>query len=221
MPGPRGSWGDIFGIPKSVGRIIAQYEGHIEQYLGDGIEVIFGWPVAQEDGAERALRAGLQVIQTVTTLPSPRPLAVRIGISTGVVLTGTAASPSSLVGEVLHLAARLQSIARPNSIVISQSTHQLVSARFNCDDLGLQRLKGFPDPIRAFRVRRLREDKSRFQARTSKALTNFVGRAPELGFLNQRWHELIRRRRPGSICLRYSRYREIAHCLRVQQIYCR
>jgi class 3 adenylate cyclase/tetratricopeptide (TPR) repeat protein len=182
--------GAIFSAyQKACGRIIAQYEGHIEQYLGDGIEVIFGWPVAQEDGAERALRAGLQVIQTVTTLPSPRPLAVRIGISTGVVLTGTAASPSSLVGEVLHLAARLQSIARPNSIVISQSTHQLVSARFNCDDLGLQRLKGFPDPIRAFRVRRLREDKSRFQARTSKALTNFVGRAPELGFLNQRWHE--------------------------------
>ena len=184
--------GSVFSAyQKACGKIVERYDGHIAQYLGDGIEAIFGWPVAQEDAAERALRAGLQVIEAVKSVPSPLPLAVRIGISTGIVVTGAAASPSNVVGEALHLAARLQTIATPGSIVISEATSRLVSAQFDREDLGPQKLKGFPDLVRAFRVLRLREDKSRFQARTGKALIPFVGRGAELAFLTQRWRESL------------------------------
>ncbi len=175
----------------ACGKVITQFEGHIAQYRGDGIEVIFGWPVAFEDAAERAVRAALQVIETIKTVDGPQPLSVRIGISTGIVVTGVGdpSSPSNAVGETLHIAARLETIARPNSVVISDFTSRLISARFEMEDLGPQNLKGVVAAVRAFRVVRARDDTSRFQATLGNGMTPIVGRGPELAFLDERWRE--------------------------------
>jgi class 3 adenylate cyclase len=105
----------------ACGATIKRYDGHISQYRGDGIEVYFGWPVAQEDAAERAVRAGLEVIEAVTALSRTEPLLVRVGINTGIVVIGESgfgdpSVPSGAVGEALHVAARLQSLAVPNSV---------------------------------------------------------------------------------------------------------
>ncbi len=179
---------------KACGAIIERYEGHVSQYRGDGIEVYFGWPAAHEDAAERAVRAGLEVVEAVKAIAGPEPLSVRVGMSTGMVMVGEPglgdpSTPSGAVGEALHVAARLQSLAAPNSVVISEATSRLVSARFDRDDLGLQRLKGVAAPIRAFRIRRVREDTSRFHVARAAILTPLVGRRTELAFLQQRWRD--------------------------------
>jgi len=178
---------------KACGKVIERFEGHIAQYRGDGVEVMFGWPIAQEDAAERAVRAGLQVIEAVKAIAGPEPLSVRVGISTGVVVTGLGdpLSPSGAVGEAFHIAARLQSVATPDTVIISNTTSRLVSVRFDQEDLGPQHLKGVTGPVRAFRVVRVLEDTSRFQAALGKAMTPLVGRGPELAFLHQRWSEAI------------------------------
>src|SRR5262245_20868128 len=111
---------------KSCGAIIERYGGHISQYRGDAIEVYFGWPIAQEDAAERAVRAALEVIEAVKAVPAPQPLATRVGICTGIVVVGEAgadgdpARPSAAAGGTLHVAARLQSLAPPNGIVVAE-----------------------------------------------------------------------------------------------------
>jgi class 3 adenylate cyclase/tetratricopeptide (TPR) repeat protein len=175
--------------------VIERYAGHVSQYRGDGIEVYFGWPAAHEDAAERAVRAGLEVIEAVKAIPGPEPLSVRVGISTGMVMVsdtgalGDPAIPSGAVGGTLHVAARLQALATPNSVIISESTSRLISARFDQEALGAQDLKGVAEPVRAFRVRRVREDSSRFEVAHVKAMTPLVDRRAELAFLQQRWRE--------------------------------
>ena len=180
---------------KSCGAVIERHGGHISQYRGDAIEAYFGWPIAQEDAAERAVRAALEVIEAVKTIPAPQALSTRVGICTGIVVVSEAGAggdpgkPSAAVGETLHVAARLQSLAAPNGIVIAEMTSRLISARFEREDLGPQQLKGVAEPVRAFRVRRVREDTSRFEAAQSKALTPLVGRQAELALLQQLWRE--------------------------------
>jgi class 3 adenylate cyclase/tetratricopeptide (TPR) repeat protein len=186
--------GSIFDAYQTACRkVVERYEGHIAQYRGDGIEVIFGWPTAQEDAAERAVRSALEVIEAVKRLASPEPLSVRVGISTGIVVTGVGdpLSPSNAVGETLHIAARLEQIATPNNVVISESTSRFVAGRFDLEDLGLQQLKGVADAVRAYRVVRVRQGTSRFQAALRKAMTPLVGRGAELRFLQQRWLEAL------------------------------
>ena len=173
---------------------IARYGGHVSQYRGDGIEVYFGWPVAQEDAAERAVRAGLEVIEAVTRLSSAEPLSVRVGINTGIVVVGESgfgdpSIPSGAVGETLHVAARLQSLAMPNSLVIGEATSRLVFRHFILEDLGSQNLKGLSEPIHAFRVIRPRQEPTRFQAAHPHTLTPLVGRHGELSFLQQCWRD--------------------------------
>lgn len=172
--------------------IIERYEGHVARYLGDGILAYFGWPAAHEDAAERAVRAGLEVVEAVKALAGPEPLSVRVGISTGIVVIGETgladpSAPSDAVGETLHVAARLQTLAAPNSVVIAEATNRLVSARFDQEALGPQNLKGVAEPVQVFRVRRAREASSRFQAAHAEALTPLVGRRAELAFLQERW----------------------------------
>ena len=179
---------------KACGAVIERHDGHISQYRGDGIEVYFGWPAAQEDAAERAVRAGLEVVEAVTTLSASEPLSVRIGISTGMVVIGESgfgdpSTPSAAVGGTPHVASRLQSVGPRNSAVISESTSRLLAGRFALEDLGPQTLKGVAEPIRAFRVLHAREDSSRFQAAHAKSLTPLVGRGAELAFLQQRWSD--------------------------------
>jgi class 3 adenylate cyclase/tetratricopeptide (TPR) repeat protein len=179
---------------RACGTIIERHEGHISQYRGDAIEAYFGWPAAYEDASERAVRAGLEVTEAMKAIAGPEPLQVRVGISTGMVMVsesglGDPSKPSGAVGEALHVAARLQALAVPNSVVIAETTSRLISARFDREDLGLQSLKGVAAPVRAFIVRHVREDTTRFQAAHAAALTPLVGRRTELAFLQERWRD--------------------------------
>ena len=164
------------------------------QYRGDAIEAYFGWPAAQEDAAERAVRAGLEIVEAIKAVVSPESLSVRVGISTGIVVisetgSGDPSRPSGAVGDTPHIAARLEALATPGSVVIAEATSRLISARFDQEPLGPQELKGIAEPIRAFRVRHVREDSSRFQAAHAAALTPLVGRRTELALLQQRWRD--------------------------------
>ena len=179
---------------KACGAIIERYDGHVAQYRGDGIDVYFGWPCAHEDAAERAVRAALDIVEAITAIPAPEPMAVRVGISTGIVVVGETrwgdpSTPPGAVGKTLHVAARLQALAPPNSVVIAETTSRLVPGRFDQDDLGPQTLKGIADQLHAFRVYQVREGSSRFQADRARIITPLVGRQVELAFLQQRWRD--------------------------------
>src|SRR5262249_20210008 len=147
--------------------------------------------------AARAVRAGLGIVRTVPELLLPnlrfsQPLQVRIGIHTGLVVAGEMGSgeyrePRAIVGETPNIAARLQEKAEPNSVVISPATHQLVTGLFECQDLGVQTLKGLSAPLSVYRVVRESEVQSRFEAAVRRGLTPLVGREEELGLLRRRW----------------------------------
>lgn len=170
---------------------IEKYEGFVARYMGDGVLAYFGYPRAHEDDAERALRAGMELTESVRNLDADVALAVRVGIATGPVVVGDivgkgAAQESAVVGETPNLAARLQGVAEPDAVVLSDATQRLVSGRFDLDDLGPQTLKGINRPIRAYRALAVR-DVSRFDAASGRRFTPLVGRDEELGMLLRRW----------------------------------
>jgi class 3 adenylate cyclase len=180
-----------------VGEVVRRWEGHIAKYMGDGVLAYFGWPQAHEDDAERAVRAGLELVQTVATLrPAASPvLQLRVGIATGHVVVGDLGGQETpdkdaVVGETPNLASRLQSLAEPGSIVISQATRRLVGAVFELDDLGPQRLKGFAEPLATWRVSGQSKAEGRFEARHTTGLTPLVGREEELSLLLRRWEQV-------------------------------
>ncbi|MEK0084011.1 AAA family ATPase [Benzoatithermus flavus] len=173
---------------------IARFEGHIAKFMGDGVLAYFGWPKAHEDEAERAVRAGLAIVEAVGRLATPagEPLAVRVGIATGLVVVGDlvgegAAQEEAVVGETPNLAARLQGVATPGAVVIADGTRQLLGEVFELRGLGPTRLKGFVRPVRGFRVLGERPTGSRFEARRSGRLLPMIGRDQELAFLLERW----------------------------------
>jgi class 3 adenylate cyclase/predicted ATPase len=178
---------------KTCGQVIEEYDGHIAQYLGDGLMVYFGWPRAHEDDAERAIRAGLDIVEAVKQVPAPEPLRVRVGISTGPVVVGEAAggdaSLSKLaVGETPNVAARIQGLAEPDQIIIGPDTRNLVGGTFNLSDFGEHTVKGIIEPIRTWHVTGIAESEGRFDARRSSGgLTPLIGRDLELGLLMDRW----------------------------------
>ena len=174
--------------------VIRRWDGHVAKYLGDGVLAYFGWPQAHEDAAERAVRAGLALTEAAGRLATPagEPLAARVGIATGMVVVGEligegAAQEQAVVGETPNLAARLQALAAPGSVVISQATRRLVGGLFELADLGPQRLKGFAAPLAAWRVEGQGRAEGRFEARHGERLTPLVGREHELGILLERW----------------------------------
>ena len=154
---------------------IRRYDGFVAKYMGDGILVYFGYPRAHEDEAERSVRAGLDIVDAMAELNAavPRPpgveLAVRIGIATGPVIVGDqigegTASETAVVGETPNLAARLQALAQPNQIVVSAATRAMLGDHFDLEDLGAYELKGFAEPVPAWRVLSARDVESRFAA---------------------------------------------------------
>jgi class 3 adenylate cyclase len=182
----------ISAYQKCVAETVQRFGGFVAKYMGDGVLVYFGYPQAHEDDPERAVRAGLELVTAVGNLKPRAPLQTRVGIATGLVvvsdLIGSGASQEqAIVGETPNLAARLQSIAEPNSVVVAESTRKLVGSLFELEDLGAQNLKGVEGPARAWAALRPSSVESRFDALHAGALTELVGREEELELLLRRW----------------------------------
>jgi class 3 adenylate cyclase len=181
-------------------KVIARFEGHIAQYLGDGLLVYFGYPLAHEDDAQRAVRAGLGMVEAMgqlnTRLARERgvQLAVRLGVHTGLVVVGDvgggARQEQLALGETPNLAARLQGIAPPNTLVVSAATLQLLGGFFACQALSPHRLKGFAQPLEVYQVLYESTARSRLEAAGSGGLTPLVGREQEIGLLRERWAQV-------------------------------
>jgi class 3 adenylate cyclase len=178
---------------QACGAVIEKYDGHVAQYLGDGLMTYFGWPRAHEDDAERAVRAGLEIIEAVKHVAAPEPLQVRVGIATGPVVVGEtgdgdASVPKLAVGETPNLAARIQGLAQADQIVIGPDTRRLVGGTFALADAGEHTLKGIVEPVRAWSVTGVASREGRFEAAHGESdLTPLVGREQELGLLMERW----------------------------------
>jgi predicted ATPase len=168
----------------------------VAKYMGDGVLVYFGYPQAHEDDAERAVRAGLELIQAVGELKSTAPLQTRVGIATGLVVVGDligsgAAQEQAVVGETPNIAARLQGVAEPNTVVIAESTRKLLGSLFELEDLGARDVKGITEPVRAWAAVRPSSVESRFEALRT-ATTPLVGRDEEVDLLLRRWEQAKR-----------------------------
>ena len=169
-----------------------RFGGFVAKYMGDGVLIYFGYPQAHEDDAERAVRAGLEIVAAVAGLKAPVSLQTRIGIATGLVVVGDLigsgeAQERGIVGETPNLAARLQGIAEPNMVVISEGTRRLLGNLFELEDLGAKDLKGIAGPVRAFAALRASSAEGRFEAMHGSGLTDLVGRDEELELLLRRW----------------------------------
>ncbi len=177
--------------------VIQRFDGHIARYVGDGLLVYFGYPQAHEDDPHRAVRAGLGIVEAVrklsTELHNPDvDLAVRIGITTGLVVAGDIGSgerieEKAIVGETPNVAARLQALADPNAVLIGEATHRLVEGLFECDALGEQRLKGISRRVEAYQVRTESDAPSPFEAKAARGLIPIIGRDEEVELLLKRW----------------------------------
>jgi class 3 adenylate cyclase/predicted ATPase len=182
----------ISAYQRCVAETVRHFGGFVARYLGDGVLIYFGYPAAHEDDAERAVRSGLALIDAVAGLPSREPLQVRIGAATGMVVVGDLlgsgeAQEHDIVGETPNLAARLQAIAEPNTVVIAEATRRLVGNLFELQDLGPKELKGIAGPVRVFAALRASSVESRFEAMHPGVLTALVGREEELKLLLRRW----------------------------------
>jgi class 3 adenylate cyclase/predicted ATPase len=183
----------IAAYHRAVAETIATFDGFVAKYMGDGVLVYFGYPRAHEDDAERAVRAGLACVQAVGRLDvKSARLQARSGIATGLVVVGDligegSAQEQSVVGETPNLAARLQALAEPDTVVITAGTRRLVGDLFDYRDLGAVEVKGIAGPVPAWQVLRPSAVASRFEALRGSALTRLVGRDEEIDLLLRRW----------------------------------
>ena len=173
---------------------ITKAGGFVAKYMGDGVLAYFGYPRAHEDDAERAVRAALEVISAVAGLKSPVCMQTRVGIATGLAVIGDLigsgeAQERGIVGETPNLAARLQGIAEPNTVVIADATRKILGHLFELQDLGSKDLKGIAGRPRAWAALRASTVASRFEALHAAGLIPLVGREEEYGLLLQRWSE--------------------------------
>jgi class 3 adenylate cyclase/tetratricopeptide (TPR) repeat protein/ABC-type transport system involved in cytochrome c biogenesis ATPase subunit len=196
----------INGYQNTVAGVVSRFEGFVAKFMGDGVLCYFGWPRANEDDAERAVRAGLSIIEAVkkTKAPNGSPLATRIGIATGVVIVGDmigsgATQEAAVVGETPNLAARLQGVAQPNQLVLPQETRRLLGNTYKLTSIGAQDLKGVGAPVEAFVVEGEAALESRFAARQSGTLTPIVGREREIELMLERW--AMARARKGQMVI--------------------
>jgi class 3 adenylate cyclase len=184
----------ISAYQKCIAETVQRFGGFVAKYMGDGVLVYFGYPQAHEDDAERAVRAGLDLVAAVGGLKTHAPLQTRVGIATGLVVVGDligsgASHEQAVVGETPNLAARLQAAAEPNIVVIAESTRNLLGNLFDLEDLGAQDLKGIGGPVRTWAVLRPASVESRFEAFHAGGVTELVGRDEELDLLVRRWHQ--------------------------------
>jgi class 3 adenylate cyclase/tetratricopeptide (TPR) repeat protein len=187
-------------------RIVLTYDGFLAEFRGDGILAYFGYPLAHEDDAERTVRAGLDIIAAVARVETraAEPLAVRIGIATGLVVVGefsggSALRQHALVGDTPNLAARLQDLAEPGTIVIAASTRRLLGDLFHVRDLGRHEVKGIAEPVAAWAVEGVSDSESRFEAVRIAGLTDLISRDDELDFLLE--HQRLAWKGKGQIVL--------------------
>lgn len=183
----------ISSYQSCVAETVRRFDGYVAKYMGDGVLVYFGYPKAHEDDAERAVQAALELITAVSGLKARAPLQTRIGIATGLVVVGDLVGSGEsqergIVGETPNLAARLQGIAEPNSVVIAEGTRKLIGGLFELQDLGARDLKGFAGPTPAWTALRRSTIESRFEALHS-GRTPLVGRAEEFELLLRRWQQ--------------------------------
>ena len=188
-------WHDIVTqYHQSAASVIKRYDGHVAQYLGDGMLILFGYPMAHENDAERAVRAGLSILEEINELNETlekdlgKHIAVRVGIHTGEVMVRPEAGDSgNIFGDSPNIAARVQSEAEPDSVCISAATQNLVAGFFIVEDMGPHVLKGVPEPIPLYRVIRTSGVRSRLHAVSKASFTPFVGREQERNILMNRW----------------------------------
>jgi tetratricopeptide (TPR) repeat protein len=169
----------------------------VAQYLGDGVLAYFGYPAAHEDDAERAVQAGLAIIDRIGAAAANITLQARVGIASGVVVVGDlvregVTQENAAIGETTNLAARLQSIAQPNTVVIAPATHRLVGGLFEYRDLGRHALKGFVEPLHVRQVVGLSSVESRFDAQHQSGTAPLLGRDEEIELLMRRWQQAMR-----------------------------
>jgi class 3 adenylate cyclase len=180
--------------------VIQRYEGHTAQLLGDGLLVYFGYPLAHEDDAQRAVHTGLGILDAMGDLQTHLhqdkgiQLALRIGIHTGLVVVGAMGGAGRqeqlALGETPNIAARIQGLAAPNTVVISDATSRLVQGYFACQDLEAQTLRGVTESIRVYHVLRESGATSRLDVAQPRGLTPLVGRESEVTLLLERWEQV-------------------------------
>ena len=189
----------ILSYQQACAAAVAQYDGHIAQYLGDGVLVYFGYPRAHEDDAVRTVRAALSMIDRMKEVNRRLvaehgvALDIRVGVHTGMVVAGEMGGGATrerlAVGGTPNVAARIQGLAGPGAVVVSEATWRLVEGFFRAEALGLQTLKGVSRPIASYRILSSTRLQSRFEARLSRPLTPLVSREAELGILAKRWEQ--------------------------------
>ncbi len=169
---------------------IVRYDGYVFTLLGDGVVAFFGFPLAHENEAERAVRAGLDIVEAMARLQFPEmgKLQVRIGIATGMVVVAT--GERNAVGQTMNLASRLQAAAQPGMVVVGERTRRLAGGQFEYEDLGERELKGVSGFTRLYRVLGVSTAESRFEASTHRGVTLTVGRKKELGALLELWRQV-------------------------------
>ncbi|MGO9630649.1 MAG: AAA family ATPase [Xanthobacteraceae bacterium] len=182
----------ISAYQKCVVETVGRFSGFVAKYMGDGVLIYFGYPQAHEDDADRAVRAGLELVAAVSAIKTSVSLQTRVGIATGLVVVGDLigsgeAQERGIVGETPNLAARLQSIAEPNTIVIAEGTRSLLGNLFELEELETKSLKGVSGPVRAWAALRPASVESRFEALHASGLIDLVGREEELELLLRRW----------------------------------
>jgi class 3 adenylate cyclase/predicted ATPase len=182
----------ISAYQKSVAETVRRFGGYVAKYMGDGVLVYFGYPQAHEHDAERAVRAGLELVAAVSRLKTHASLQSRVGIASGLVVVGDIigsgeAQERGIVGDTPNLAARLQGIAEPNMVVIADDTRKLLGNLFELKGLGARNLKGIPAPTPAWAALRASSAEGRFEALHATGLTALVGREEEAELLVRRW----------------------------------
>src|SRR5438552_1831017 len=193
-------WRDVVRAYQQVcTKVIQRYDGYIAQLLGDGLLVYFGYPQGHEDDAQRAVRTGLGILTAIEDLnkelkrEKALQLAMRLGIHTGLVVVGAMGGGGRqehlALGETPNIAARIQGLAAPNTLVVSSATYRLIQGYFECQDLGAQTLRGVAEPLNVYRVLRESGAQGRLDIAQPRGLTPLVGRESEVTLLLERWEQ--------------------------------